>query len=107
MTDENKRYPKSLTAPVTEELWTWFSAQADAEDRTIGAHLRRLIQAQYDREQRRETLGHFAGVVEQQIPVTPSQAANAQVYRDHPLLPGEVHVNDPLPPDDDPEEGVT
>lgn len=92
MTDETnqKRYPKSLTAPVDQETWEWFAAEAEAKDRTIGAHLRRVIRAyRIDTEN--------AARVDRQIPV---------VRRDGRFIPpGETHINDPVLPDD-PEEGV-
>lgn len=103
MADEtSKKYPKTLSAPVDVETWEWFTAQADALDRTVGAQLRRVILAH---RKQHEIANRFAGAVA--VPITPDQAANAQVYQGHPVPPGEVHVNDPVPFDEDPEEGVT
>ena len=92
------KFPRSLTAPVDEETYAWFKAQAEAEDRTPGAHLRRLILAHRDAV---DTVDQrFATAVERQIlytgiPITPSEAERAEVYAHHPL------------PEDDPDEGVS
>lgn len=99
MTDETnqKRYPKSLTAPVDQETWEWFAAEAEAKDRTIGAHLRRVIRGYRINTENRIVATGFATAVDRQIPV---------VRSDGRLTPaGKTHIDDWVEPDD-PEEGV-
>lgn len=108
------KYPKTLTAPVDEATYTWFVAQADAADRTIGAHLRRVILAH--REQF-ETASRFAGAAARASVVAVDQDGERHTFsvdsaRGFPIAGGveavppisPVHIDTP---DDDPEEGVT
>jgi len=94
-----KKFPKTLSAPVDEDLWKWFTDRAEAASRTVGAELRVLIQAQRDREMQRFTADHFAGAVVDQLDKSWAEPLDVPVEPNgRPVVP--------IPLTDDPEEGV-
>lgn len=107
----SKKYPKTLSAPVDDDTWQWFNDQAEAEDRTPGAHLRRLILSHRREVEKAEGLGaEFLKAVHRNLEgVIPVEhpAQGSTVY----TAPHDPNVSVTWPPPSEPvdpdDEGMT